>query len=638
MRGVPTEDEVGVRNAALAVRARAGDPELLIPAGQRAAYEASFARFANVFPDAFYIRERGRFYPDDSEDKGRLLSAGFHNVMGYTRDDTPLMELILDEKGRKELDNLWLEFDTIADQTTRTYVEFFFNQSGEIDGRGRESGSFRPGDTEVTSEKIIFQLRGLYLDKAHESGDEVAREAIQEHFARVNRTIRQVEKARLDAEPTHLEALLGFASKAYRRPLTPADRDDLLTYYRSLREKSGLKHEDAMRDMIVLVLMSPDFSYRADPAPKAISQVAPVRKRTTAKVVPAKSVSLAGNALASRLSYFLWSSLPDAELMSLAADGSLNQPEVLTAQVKRMLKDKRSLALSTEFAGNWLGYRHFQDHNSVDRTRFPEFTNELRSAMFEEPVRFLDDVIRNDRSMLDALYGKHTFVNRVLAQHYGMQELRIRPGEWIKVEDARKYGRGGLLPMSVFLTRNSPGLRTSPVKRGYWVARQVLGEVIPPPPPTVPELPGDESKMDLPLRQMLAKHREHAACAGCHQRFDGFGLAFEGYGPVGEQRSKDLAGRPVDIQAEFPGGGQGSGIDGLIEYIRGRREKDYVNNLCRKLLVYALGRGLQLSDEPLVDQMKNGFTTSGHRFSALIESIVVSPQFRNQRNPEYKGD
>src|SRR5262249_31601545 len=136
MGGVPTEDQVGLRNAALAVRARFGDPDLMVPAGQRERYEASFARFATVFPDAFYIRERGRFYPDDSEDKGRLLSAGFHNVMGYFRDDTPLMELILDEKGQQELDRLWLEFDTIGDFTTRTYEQFYFNQSGEVDGRG----------------------------------------------------------------------------------------------------------------------------------------------------------------------------------------------------------------------------------------------------------------------------------------------------------------------------------------------------------------------------------------------------------------------------------------------------------------------------------------------------------------------
>jgi len=649
--GVPTEDDVAQHNAILAVRARVGDPDLLVPAGQRERYERSFAKFSSVFPDAFYIRERGRFYPDDSEDKGRLLSAGFHNVMGFFRDDTPLMELILDEQRQKELDLLWLEFDTIADFTARTYIQFYFNQSGEIEGRGRESGSFRPSDQEITSEKVIFALRDQYLAKAEAGGDETARQAIREHFARVNATLRTVERTRLEAEPSHLAALLQFASRAYRRPLAQSERDDLLAYYRSLREKSGLTHEDAMRDMIVLILMSPDFCYRLDltdsgagsTPPAVISRKkssAPIR-RVSVKAPAARIRPLSDYALASRLSYFLWASMPDDELMARAAAGDLHQHQVLAGEARRMLKDKRSLALATEFAGNWLGFRRFEDHAGVDRARFPEFTNTLREAMFQEPIRFIDDLIRNDGSMLDVLYGRHTFVNRVLAVHYGIPEGRIKDGDWVRIDDARQYGRGGVLPMAVFLTRNSPGLRTSPVKRGYWVARQVLGEVIPPPPPSVPELPSDEAKMNLPLRQMLAKHRQHPSCAGCHQRFDGFGLAFEGYGPVGERRTKDLAGRPVDTQAEFPGGAQGKGVEGLAEYIREHREKDYVNNLCQKLLVYALGRDLQLSDELLLDEMRNAFVAGGHRFSTLIESIVVSPQFMNRRNPEYaeqKGD
>jgi len=143
----------------------------------------------------------------------------------------------------------------------------------------------------------------------------------------------------------------------------------------------------------------------------------------------------------------------------------------------------------------------------VDRDRFPSFTNELREAMFEEPIRFMEDVVHNDRSILDLIYGNYTFVNPVLAKHYGISGIEGKPDEWVRIDDAGKYGRGGLLPMAVFLTQNAPGLRTSPVKRGYWVVRRVLGEVIPPPPATVPELPHDEAKMDLPLREVLAKHR-----------------------------------------------------------------------------------------------------------------------------------
>ena len=642
MGGVPSEDQVAVRNIALAIRARSGEPDLMVPAGQRARFEASFAKFSAVFPDAFYIRERGRFYPDDSEDQGRLLSAGFHNVMGYFRDDTPLMDLILDEQKRKELDTLWLQFDTVADFTTRTYIQFFFNQSGEVDGRGRESGSTRPPDKEVTSEKVIFGIRDTYLAKAERSGDELSKEAIGEHFARVNASIRVVEKARLDAEPKHMEAMLQLAARAYRRPLTDKERDELNTYYKGLREKNGLSHEDAMRDMAVLVLMAPDFCYRveASPAP-VLSSKQPVKARAkrpmVTKVVVEKTKALPDYALASRLSYVLWSSLPDEELRGLAASGELQKPMVLTGQVKRMLKDTRARSVATEFAGNWLDYRRFEDHNSVDRTKFPAFTNELRQAMYEEPIRFIEDNIQNDRSMLELLYGQHTFVNRLLAQHYGMENLNVRRDQWVRVDNATRFGRGGLLPMAAFLTRNSPGLRTSPVKRGYWVAKTLLGEAIPPPPAAVPELPSDESKMDLPLRQMLAKHRENASCAGCHARFDSFGLSFEGYGPVGERRTKDLAGRPVDTKAEFPGGRQGNGLEDLQDYIKTKREKDFVNNLCRKLLVYSLGRSLQLSDELLIDDMRQAFVAGGHRFSVLIELLTLSPQFRNQRNQEYRN-
>ena len=181
--------------------------------------------------------------------------------------------------------------------------------------------------------------------------------------------------------------------------------------------------------------------------------------------------------------------------------------------------------------------------------------------MFEEPIRFIGDVIRNDRSVLDMLYGSYTFVNPVLAKHYGMPAVTGRSDRWVRVDNARDYQRGGLLPMAAFLTQNAPGLRTSPVKRGYWVARRVLGEVIPPPPPTVPELPNDEAKLDLPLRDMLAQHRNNPACASCHARFDSFGLTFENYGPVGETRTKDLAGHagrhPRHVPGRKPGGGAG---------------------------------------------------------------------------------
>ena len=200
---------------------------------------------------------------------------------------------------------------------------------------------------------------------------------------------------------------------------------------------------------------------------------------------------------------------------------------------------------------------------------------------------------------------------------------------WVRIDDAGQYGRGGILPMAVFMTQNSPGLRTSPVKRGNWVVQKVLGIRVPPPPPVVPELPSDESKSDLPVRDMLARHRAVPFCAACHQRFDSFGLAYEGYGPIGDLRTKDLAGRPVDTAVVYPGAVDGVGFEGLRAFIKGHRQDQYVNNFSRKLLSYALNRSLQLSDEGLIDAMQ----TKGDRFGTLVETIVTSPQFRNQRLP-----
>jgi hypothetical protein len=204
----------------------------------------------------------------------------------------------------------------------------------------------------------------------------------------------------------------------------------------------------------------------------------------------------------------------------------------------------------------------------------------------------------------------------------------------VRIDDADKYGRGGLLPMAVFMTKNAPGLRTSPVKRGYWVVRRLLGETIPAPPAQVPELPNDEAKVDLRLRELLARHRADASCAKCHERFDAFGLVFEGYGPVGERRTKDLGDRAVETRAVFPGGGEGAGLDGLRAYIRERRQADFVDNLCRKLLSYALGRSLLPSDDLTIEQMRTKLAANGNRFNTLVETVVTSPQFLNVRGGE----
>jgi hypothetical protein len=638
----PLHEDASPRWSILSAHARFGDQDLVYPAGQKAVYQKAFDRLAFVFPDTFYVSERGRYWPDDSTDNGRFLSAGYHNTGGYYRDDTALMELILDKKGQDQLNRLWNEFDFIAHQTERTWVQYFFNQSGEVDGNingplSTESGSKRPVGHEVTDQFVIFQMRDKYLARwamNKDTNDPVAPKAFRWHYGLINTTLRNLEKQRAAAEPKHMAALLRFAERAYRRPLTANERTDVLAYYKMLRTKNRLSHEDAVRDSIVGILMSPDFLYRFDLAKTASAPKAGLTKASNIEPKPYTSQPLSDYSLASRLSYFLWSSMPDAELMKHAAAGDLHQPAVLKAQAQRMLKDPRVNGLATEFTGNWLVFRQFETNNSVDRQRFPAFDDDLREAMFQEPIRFVQDTITHDGSMLDLLYGKYTFVNPQLAKFYGMPEVAGDASTWVKVDDADKYGRGGILPMAVFMTQYSPGLRTSPVKRGNWVVQKVLGMKVPPPPPVVPELPSDESKTDLPIRAMLEEHHKNPFCAGCHQRFDSFGLVFEGYGPVGNARTTDMAGRPVDASATFPGGVDATGVPGLQKYISEHRQDRYVENLCRKLLSYALNRSLQLSDEALVDRMKTALVADGYRFRALVAAIVASPQFLNRRGPE----
>jgi hypothetical protein len=642
----------------------ASDPKMNRPtaAADRAGYEESFRRFCAVFPDAFVIYERARMFLNNPRDIAsdlsghRYLTAGFHSQLGYFRDDRPLYDLLLNVDQQRELDRLWAEFTFITQTPSRQLKDFIWFERAEAPSVMAEASfaDFRAADDDLLSETKLKRFAEVYYARVKDTrvalrpedinrptpvnyrapapGTNVpvppgytefkladpALAAIRDYFVEMNAKIRSLEKAQRVAEPLQLKALVAFAERASRRPLATAERASLLDFYRSLRAEK-LSHEDAIRESIVSVLMSPAFMLRVN---------LPVSRGALAAggVQP-----LSDYELASRLSYFLWSSMPDQELMAHATAGDLHRPAVLVAQARRMMRDSRVRGLATEFGGNWLDIRRFEEHNAVDRERFPAFTNELREAMFEEPIRFTEDLVQRNGSVLDFVYGKYTFVNAVLAQHYGMP-APASPTAWVRIDDAKKYQRGGLLPMAAFLTKNAPGLRTSPVKRGHWVVTKLLGERIPAPPPNVPALPADETKLgDLTLRQTLAQHRADKTCASCHNKFDSFGLVFEGFGPVGELRTTDLAGRPAETSAVFPDGSEGSGLDGLQTYFRTKVEPEFVDNLCRKLLAFAVGRTLLPSDDPLVATMRQKLSAGGNHFDTMIEEIVTSPQFLNQR-------
>ena len=383
----------------------------------------------------------------------------------------------------------------------RTWSSFSI-RAARFWGTAASPGSFRPSDKEITAESIILDFKKTYLAKAaaDDENNPVAFEAITDHFERVNATIRGVERRRLEAEPRQLDALLTFAARAYRRPLSQAERDDLLAFYRSLREKSSLTHEEAMRDLIVNVLMSPHFSYRID-----LGNVA-------RNAVP--STPLSDFALASRLSYFLWSSMPDAELSARAAAGDLRNDSVLIAQVRRMLKRRSRAPAGNGVRGQLARFPALRGTQRGRSRALPGL--QQRAAGSDVPGA---DTVHQRCDPQRPFGARHAVRQLHVRQSRSGQTLwdarrsTVQPDEWVRVDNARDYQRGGLLPMAAFLTQNSPGLRTSPVKRGYWVARRVLGEVIPPPPPTVPELPKDEAKLDLPLRDVLAKHRDNPACS-----------------------------------------------------------------------------------------------------------------------------
>ena len=590
----------------------------------------AYEQFCRIFPNKFYVDRRGREYVDQEEEQNevesnyRLLSAGFHSMMGYFRDDQPLCELLLTDEEKQHLDDLWFALDYVADAPRRQHAGFIWFERAE--GHfltDAEFDDFRSADKNAASEELIARLRDAYLAKTERLGaDDVVQRAIRDHFRIINASIRAVEEAEEKARDLHVAMLPKLAERAFCRPLTSEERTETIAFYQQLVDVDGLSHRDAVRDVLVSILMSPHFCYRLHPT----DSDEPIHR-------------LGNYQLASRLSYFLWSSMPDEELLSVASTKRLSEPSILRKQVRRMLRSPKARGLATEFAGNWLGFRLFESHNSVDRTRFTQFDDALRQSMFEEPIRFTTDVIQNNRSVLDFLYADHTFVDRHLAKHYEIKKDLKFVDEWAQVEDADEFGRGGILPMSVFLTKNSPGLRTSPVKRGFWVVRQLLGTHIPAPPPNVPELPEDESKLgELTLRQMLANHRAHESCAGCHEKFDSVGLVFEGFGPIGERRLKDLAGNSVDLRADFPDGSQREGVRGLQDYIRDKRQDEFIDTLCRKLLSYGLGRSLILSDEPLIESMQEDLKKAEHSFHTLIESIVLSPQFLNQRGIAFEAN
>jgi hypothetical protein len=497
----------------------------------------------------------------------------------FYREDDHLRRLMLDHADAAELDRLWAELRFVS-QDALTLVDAF-QQLLEYASQDADPRVFEP-----------------------------MRKPINERAAAFRREL-------VGAEPRHVDAIVALAARAYRRPLSSAEADELRSLYRELRDEE-IPHDEAIRLVLARVLVSPAFLYRIETPPAG-----------------QKSAPVSDVELASRLSYFLWSSMPDEPLRRAAAAGQLHRPDVLAAQAGRMLNDLRVRRLATEFACQWL---HIYDFDSLDEKsprHFPTFAA-LRGAMHEEAILFFTDLFQNDGSVLSVFDADHTFLNEALAKHYGIPG--VTGSEWRRVDDVRKYGRGGILGLSATLAKQSGASRTSPILRGNWVAEVLLGDKLPRPPKNVPQLPDDESATQgMTMRQLVERHTSDARCATCHSRIDAFGFALEAYDAIGRRRDRDLGDRPISTTARLRDGTQFDGFDGLRTYLGTTRRDTVIKQFCRKLLGYALGRATQLADDPLLEEMEQALKKNDYRFSAVLATVVGSRQFREIRGRDNGG-
>jgi hypothetical protein len=498
----------------------------------------------------------------------------------YYREDEHLRRLMLDDSETHELDRLWDELLFIAQE---------------------------PLEFEDAFEQILgyaSQDRSDLLKRWTPIKPIVAAHA--EAF----------KKRLVEVEPRHVDALVALAERAFRRPLEPREESRLRTLYDTLRKKD-VPHDEAIRAVLAHVLVSADFLYK-------IEQASP---GTDAKPV-------SDYELASRLSYFLWSSMPDAQLLAVAESGRLHDPEVLKSEVRRMLAAPASRRLAEEFGTQWLHVHGFASLDEKNAELFPTFAD-LRADMEEETVLFLDDFFRNDRSILALVDADHTFLNERLAKHYGIEG--VVGNHLRRVDGVRKHGRGSILCLATTLSTQAGASRTSPILRGNWLYETILGEKLPKPPKDVPQL-AETVPTGLSERQLIAMHSENAACAKCHRRIDPFGFALEEFDAIGRLRTADASGKPLDTKATLPDGVMIDGQESLRTYLLGPRREQFVRVFCKKLLGYALGRGVQLSDQPLLDDMVARLAANDYRVSVAIEAIVTSPQFLSIRGRDVADD
>jgi len=413
-----------------------------------------------------------------------------------------------------------------------------------------------------------------------------------------------------DEEDCARQILMTLTRRAYRRSVTETDLEKPMQFYREANATDGF--EAGIEAALSAVLISPEFLFRVE--------------RDPANAAPGNAYRLDNFALASRLSFFLWSSIPDDELLASAEQGDLHQAKVLEKQTRRMLADPRAKNLVSNFGEQWLQLRNLESI-TPDLRLFPDFDDNLRQAFRRETELHLETVLQEDRSVLDVLRADYTFVNERLAKHYGI--AHVYGSQFRRVALGSGSERGGLLRQGSVLTVTSYATRTSPTIRGKWILENILGTPPPPPPGNVPALKEKTISESLPVRQRLAEHRANAACAACHDRIDPPGFALENYDAIGRWRAME-DGAPVDASGGLPDGGKFTGVAELENGLLQRPEL-FVGAFTEKLLTFALGRGLELSDAPAVRKIVRKAKTDNYRLSCIVLGIASSTPFQMRK-------
>jgi mono/diheme cytochrome c family protein len=409
-----------------------------------------------------------------------------------------------------------------------------------------------------------------------------------------------------DEVPCAKKIITALARKAYRTPVNDAQVETLLGFFQKGRNEGDF--DAGVEYVVTRILASPEYLFRLEPDPANVKPDTPYR--------------VSDFELASRLAFFLWSSIPDEPLLNLAAQGKLKDPTVFEQQARRMMTDPRSDALITNFAGQWLYLRNLKDTHP-DQNQFPDFDENLRDAMRKETELFFGSILREDRSVLDLLNANYTFLNERMARHYGIPNIY---GEHFRRVTVTEEARKGLLGQASFLTVSSYPNRTSPVLRGKFILTNLLGTPPPPPPPNVPPLKDDQPGQPLTMKQKMEQHRANAACAVCHRVMDPIGFTLENFDAVGEWRTQDH-GVSIDPSDVLSDGTKVSGVVNLRQMLLARPDQ-FVSTLTEKLLTYALGRGVEYYDMPTVRGIAREAARNNYRFSSLLLGIVKSVPFQ----------